>query len=80
MSLDKSIAHGKTHRKPYYGVKAHCGECRNHGSCDYCRKGRLHNSKKRLERAEDLMRDNSRVMFGDNVQKNGMSRAGGQNE
>lgn len=57
MSLDKGIQYGKEHRKPYYGVKAHCKECRNHGSCDYCRKGRLHNSKKRLERMEDLERD-----------------------
>ena len=33
MSLDKAIAHGKEHRKKYYGVKSIDSTCRNHGSC-----------------------------------------------
>ena len=42
MSLDKSIEHGKEHRKPYRGSKAIDCTCRNHGTCDWCRKNRLH--------------------------------------
>ena len=42
MSLDKAIEHGKEKRKPYYGCKAIDPSCRNHGTCDYCRDGRLH--------------------------------------
>lgn len=40
MSLDKAIAHGKERRKPYRGAKAVDGQCRNHGSCPYCRQNR----------------------------------------
>ena len=46
MSLDKSIQHGKEHRKPYHGAKAISNSCRNHGSCDWCRDNRLHKFKK----------------------------------
>lgn len=42
MSLDKAIEHKKERRKPYYGAKAIDCTCRNHGSCDWCRDGRLH--------------------------------------
>lgn len=42
MSLDKSIAHRKEHRKPYRGSKAIDYTCRNHGSCEWCRKNRQH--------------------------------------
>ena len=46
MSLDKSIQHGKEHRKPYRGSKAIDRSCRNHGSCDWCRNNRLHKFRK----------------------------------
>lgn len=41
MSLDKAIAHGKEHRKPYYGSEAIDKSCRCHGGgikwqCKYC--------------------------------------------
>ena len=36
MSLDKSIANGKEHRKPYRGSKAIDPTCRNHGGCPWC--------------------------------------------
>lgn len=36
MSLDKAIASGKEHRKPYQGGKAYCQSCRNHGGCTWC--------------------------------------------
>ena len=42
MSLDKAIEHKKEHRKPYRGSKAVDPSCRNHGSCEWCRRNRLH--------------------------------------
>lgn len=45
MSLDKAIEHGKEKRKPYTGDKAVDNECRNHGSCSWCREKRLHSIK-----------------------------------
>jgi len=42
MSLDKSIAHGKEHRKPYRGSKAFDPSCRNHGGCPWCEENRKH--------------------------------------
>ena len=34
--LDKAIAHGKEHRKPYRKSRRFDRACRNHGSCGYC--------------------------------------------
>lgn len=42
MSLDKSISHGKEHRKPYRGSKAIDPTCRNHGGCPVCEENRKH--------------------------------------
>lgn len=42
MALNKAITHGKEHRKHYRGAKAVDCTCRNHGSCAYCRRNRLH--------------------------------------
>lgn len=42
MSLDKAIAHGREHRKPYRGAKAIDGSCRNHGGCPWCEENRKH--------------------------------------
>lgn len=42
MSLDKAIQHGKEKRKPYRGAKAVDPSCRNHGSCDWSKRDRLH--------------------------------------
>ena len=42
MGLDKAIAHGKEHRKPYRGSKAIDATCRNHGSCPWCEENRKH--------------------------------------
>ena len=47
MSLDKSIQSGKSHRKPYRGVKAVDATCRNHGSCKWCEGNRTHKNGKR---------------------------------
>lgn len=42
MSLDKAIRHKKEKRKPYRKSKAFDCSCRNHGSCAWCRRDRLH--------------------------------------
>ena len=47
MSLNKAIAHGKEHRKPYRGAKAVDKTCRNHGSDPWCIKCRIYKIKKR---------------------------------
>ena len=60
MSLDKSIEHGKEHRKPYHGAKAVDKTCRNHGSCEHCAAGRMHKVLRQMpvedvEAVQDLM-------------------------
>jgi hypothetical protein len=47
MSLDESIERGKEKRKKYTRAKAVDNTCRNHGSCSYCKKARLHRFKKK---------------------------------
>ena len=37
MSLNKSITHGKEHRRPCRGAKAIAKSCRNHGDCEWSR-------------------------------------------
>lgn len=41
MSLIKAINSGRERRKQYHGAKAVDYSCCNHGSCPYCRGGRL---------------------------------------
>lgn len=48
--LDKSIASGKEHRKPYRGSKRWDCTCRNHGSCVWCRSNRTIQEQKEKER------------------------------
>lgn len=56
MSLDKSIEHGKEHRKRYRGAKAVDPHCRNHGYCSWCRRNRLYSSKKTLEAIKEKLK------------------------
>lgn len=37
-----------------YGIKTIFKGCRNCGSCDYCRKGRMHKNKREEERMNDI--------------------------
>lgn len=53
MSLDKSILHNKEKRQNYRGAKLYCKQCRNHGSCDYCKNNRQYRNTKRLKSFED---------------------------
>lgn len=52
MSLDKAVEHGKEKRKPYKYksnyAKSVNYHCRNHGSCTYCQRNRIYNTRKRL--------------------------------
>lgn len=57
MSLDKSIQHGKSHRKPYRGGKAIDKTCRNHGGCDWCLENRTHKYDKRKLSMEQELRE-----------------------
>ena len=40
--LNKAIASGKEHRKPYYGTQRFDRTCRCHGSCEWCKANRLY--------------------------------------
>ena len=53
MSLDKAIASGKEHRKPYRGAKAICKSCRNGGTCEWCQSNRRYKNLKKLEKMLD---------------------------
>lgn len=52
MSLDKAIKHGKEKRKVYRGSKIFDCQCRNHGSCEWCKQNRLYKNLKRLKKYE----------------------------
>ena len=56
MSLNKSIEHGKEHRKKYRGAKAVDPYCRNHGLCSYCKGNRVYSSTKALDAAKEKMK------------------------
>lgn len=53
MSMEKAIASGKEHRKPYYGAKAIAKNCRNHGSCVWCERNRKHKFLKKVLTIEE---------------------------
>lgn len=57
MSLDKAIEHGKEHRKPYHVdrrnfAKSVSIQCRNHGSCIWCKGNRTYKWRKKLEKID----------------------------
>ena len=53
VSLDKAIASGKERRKAYTGAKAIACSCRNHGTCEWCKRGRLYQLNKEKERMKE---------------------------
>lgn len=57
MGLEKAIAHGKEHRKPYHDSRAIAGECRNHGGCPHCTGNRLYSFEKQRQAAEQKLRE-----------------------
>lgn len=52
MSLDKSIKHGKAHRKPYHGSKRWDKGCRPGGSCGWCLSNRMAKHQRQLDSAK----------------------------
>lgn len=56
MSLDKAIKYGKEKRKPYTGAKAIDCTCRNHGSCEWCKRGRLYQARREEERSNQELK------------------------
>ena len=57
MGLEKAIAHGKEHRKPYRDSRAVSGECRNHGGCDCCLSNRMHSFEKQKQAAIQKLKE-----------------------
>lgn len=47
MSLNKAIEYKKEKRKSYRKAKAVSKQCRNKGSCNWCKENRLFKNKKR---------------------------------
>jgi hypothetical protein len=57
MGMEKAIASGKEHRKPYRGSKAIDCTCRNHGSCGWCLGNRMYKYQKNLEKSLDKLEE-----------------------
>lgn len=57
MGLEKAIEHGKEKRKPHKGAKAVDCSCRNHGTCEWCRGNRTHNTNRKMEKAKAEMKE-----------------------
>ena len=57
MTLEKTIASGKEHRKPYHGSKAIDKTCRNHGSCPWCQRNRKYKYTKSQQKTLDRMKE-----------------------
>lgn len=57
MSLNKAIAHGKEHRKPYIGTKSIDKSCRNHGGCPWCEANRKYKFIKEDKKTLDKMKE-----------------------
>lgn len=58
MGLEKSIASGKEHRKPYYKSGRFDRTCRCHGSCPYCQNNRFHKTKIKEDAANFQIKEN----------------------
>jgi len=55
--LDKAIAHGKEHRKPYYNSGRFDRTCRCHGGCPWCMGNRYHKHRVRIEATEQELKE-----------------------
>lgn len=54
MPLDKSIEHGREHRKPWHDSRAFDCSCRNHGGCPACESKRLRWRKRWKQMAKEI--------------------------
>lgn len=57
MSLNKAIEHKKEYRKMYTGTKVFDCTCRNHGSCEWCRRNRKIQALKEDERTKSEIKE-----------------------
>ena len=57
MGLDKAIEHKKECRKIYRGAKSVDSSCRNHGSCLWCYKNRVHKYEIKKYAAEEQLKE-----------------------
>ena len=55
--LNKSIEHGKEHRKPYRGAARFDWSCRCNGGCDYCESSRKYTTYRDFEKTEQMVRE-----------------------
>ena len=55
--LDKAIAAGKEHRKPYYGTQRFDKTCRCHGSCEWCKANRLYKVVRREQKMNSKLNE-----------------------
>jgi hypothetical protein len=53
MAFDKRYPNRKDWRRPYFGPRQVDRTCRAHGSCPWCKDGRLHRDKKQSRAAAD---------------------------
>lgn len=61
MTLDKEIEHGKEKKRPYRGSKAIDPSCRNHGSCEWCKEGRLYKRRRQDVATKQALEENCRI-------------------
>lgn len=59
MGLEKAIAYGKEHRKPYRDndSRAFDMECRNHGGCVWCIRNRMYSFEKQKQAAIQKLKE-----------------------
>ena len=55
MSMIKAIKHGKEHRKLYGGIMDYMSCRLHHGPCRWCIDDRVHQRKKKTEKAESKL-------------------------
>ena len=55
--LNKAIASGKEHRKPYYGSQRFDKTCRCHGSCEWCKANRLYKSIRSIQKMDSKLNE-----------------------
>ena len=58
MALNKAIEHGKEKRQPYRGTKAYVCSCRNHGTCEWCKRNRMYKTIRDLARTRQEIKEN----------------------
>lgn len=58
MGFEKAIEHGKTKRKAYRDSRAFDCSCRNHGTCEWCKRNRMYKTIRDLARTRQEIKEN----------------------